>query len=206
LAQTAMAKKVRKKTKAELADPAFRKLASTRSAVLMQSHAANEKLSKSRHRYVLDVADDAWISRFEQKDDAVAFRKECRKWEQLRREFLKSVDKPLEIHCFTCNYNASRGMKPLIHLVKHPLCDAGTALRLFWINDPVYYSQYPTISECSYDEERDAMKLLNAIKRRFKNNDFKSRKIYFDPKPWIEADDVDLDVLNLPDSILAPVP
>lgn len=201
-----MAKKVRKKTKAELADPAFRKRASKQSEVLMQSHAASEKLSKSRHQYVLDVADDAWISRFEQKDDAVAFEKECRKWEKLRREFPRSIDKPLEIHCFTCNYNASQGMKPLIHLVKHPLCDAGTALRLFWINDPVYYSQYETISECQYDEERDAMRLLNAIERRFKNNDFKSRKIYFDPQPWIEADDVDLDVLNLPESILAPVP
>lgn len=200
-----MAKRVRKKTKAELADPAFRKRANTRSEVLMQAHAASEKLSKSRHQYLLDVADDAWISRFEHKDDEDAFKKECRKWEKLRREFLKSVDKPLELHCFTCNYNALRGMKPLIHLVKHPLCDAGTALRLFWINDPVYYSQYATISECPYDEERDAMKLLNVIKRRFKSNDFKSRKIYFDPQPWIEADDVDLDVLDLPDSMLAPV-
>jgi hypothetical protein len=201
-----MAKKVRKKTKAELADPAFRKRANTQSEVLMQAHAASKRLSKARHQYLLDVADDAWISRFEQKDDDAAFAKECRKWEKLRREFLKSVDKPLEIHCFTCNYNASRGMKPLIHLVKHPLCDAGTALRLFWINDPVYYTQYATISECPYDEERDAMKLLNAIKRRFKINNFKSRKIYFDPQPWIVADDVDLDLLNLPASMLAPVP
>ena len=201
-----MAKKVRKKTKAELADPAFRKRASTQSEVLTQSHAASERLSKSRHQYLLDVADDVWISRFEHKDDDSAFEKECRKWEKLRREFVKSVDKPLEIHCFTCNYNASRGMKPLIQLVKHPKCDAGTALRLFWINDPVYYSQYATISECPYDEERDAMKLLKAIERRFKNGDFKSRKIFFDPQPWVDADDVDLESLALPDAMLAPIP
>ncbi len=40
--------------------------------------------------------------------------------------------------------------------MKRPACDAGTALRLFWINDPVYYSQYATISECPYEEEQDA--------------------------------------------------
>jgi hypothetical protein len=40
--------------------------------------------------------------------------------------------------------NASRGMQPLVQLVKHPACDAGTAFRLYWINDPVYYSQYAT--------------------------------------------------------------
>ena len=96
-----MARKVRKKTKAELADPAFRKRASTQSEVLTQSHAASERLSKARHQYLLDVADDVWISRFEHKDDDSAFKKECRKWEKLRREFVKSVDKPLEIHCFT---------------------------------------------------------------------------------------------------------
>jgi hypothetical protein len=201
-----MAKKVRKKMKAELADPTFRKRASSQSEVLMKTYAECEKLSESRRQYILDVADDAWISRFENKDDEAAFDKECRRWSRLRREFVRAVSKPLEIHCFTCNYNASRGMKPLIQLVKHPSCDAGTALRLFWINDPVYYSQYTTISECPYEEEQDAMKLLKAIERRFKKNNFKTNKIYFDPQPWIEADDVDLEALNLPDSILAAVP
>ena len=200
-----MAKKVRKKTKAELADPAFRKRAATQSEVLMRAHAECEKLSKTRSQYILDVADDVWISRFEDKDDDTAFEKECRKWAKLRREFVKSVSRPLEIHCFTCHYNACRGMQPLVQLVKHRSCDAGTALRLYWVNDPVYYSQYAALSDC-HDEEQDAMRLLKAIERRFKKNDFKTRKIYFDPQPWLEADDVDLESLRLPQSMLAAVP
>ncbi|QDT97407.1 DUF4274 domain-containing protein [Gimesia aquarii] len=202
-----MAKKVRKKTKAELADPAFRKRATTQSKVLTLSYSECDKLAKSRHQYILDVAASEWINRFESIDDDAAFEKECRKWDKLRREFVKSVSKPLDIHCFTCNYDASNGMKPLIQLGKHPSCDAGTALRLFWVYEPVfYYSQYATISECAYEEDQDAMRLLKAIERRFKKSNFKTHKIYFDPKPWLEACEVDLESLRLPDSMLVSVP
>ena len=138
-------------------------------------------------------------------DDASAFARESRKWSKLRREFLRSVTKPLEIHCFACNYNADRGLRPLVKLVKLPSCDAGTASRLFWINDPVYYSQYETISDCPYHEEKEAMRLLRAVKQRFKKNDFKSSKIYFDPTPILQADDIDLEALRLPESMLLPI-
>jgi hypothetical protein len=201
-----MAKQVRKKTKAELADSAFRQRAASQSEVLLRADAECDKLSKTRRQYIADVAEDAWVHRFENGDDAAAFERECQKWAKLRREFVKTVSKPLEIHCFTCRYNASRGMQPLVQLVKHPACDAGTALRLFWINDPVYYSQYATIADCPYEEEQAALKLLQAIRRRFKKGDFQTRKIYFDPKPWIEAGDVDLELLKIPESMLAGVP
>lgn len=201
-----MGKKVRRKTKSELADPAFRRRASTQAEVLIRAMNECEKLSKSRRQYILDVADDTWISRFEDKDDDSAFERESRRWAKLRREFVRSVDNPLEIHCFTCHYNASRGVKPLVNMVKHPSCDAGTALRLYWINDPVYFTQYTTISGCPYDDEQDTMRLLRTIVRRFKVNDFGTRKIYFDPQPWIAADDVDLESLRVPDSMLAAIP
>lgn len=201
-----MAKKVRKKTKQELADPSFRHRVMTQSEVLIRSFEECEKLSKTRRQFVLDLADDAWISRFENKDDDLAFAKESRRWAKLRREFVQDVSKPFEIHCFTCSYNACRGVKPLLQLVKHPSCDAGTALRLFWINDPVYFSQYRTISECPYSDEKETMRLLRAIKQRFQRNDFKSRKIFFDPAPWLQADDVDLETLRLPNSMLVAIP
>lgn len=201
-----MAKAVRKKTKKELAEPAFRKRMSTQAEVLMRAYAECEKLSQKRLQFILDVAENAWFRCFEHKDDNAALEKESRRWAKLRREFIKSVEKPREIHCFTCHYNADRGLKPLIRLMKHPSCDAGTALRLFWINDPVYFSDYSTISECPYEEEQDAMRLLRTIKLRFKKNDFQSKKMYFDPEPWIQEDDVDLEVLQLPEAMLQAVP
>lgn len=201
-----MAKKVRKKTKAELAAPAFRKRATSQSEVLMHSLSFCDKLSKSRKQYILDAAADEWVSRFKDRDDDEALDKESRRWKKLRKELVECIEKPLEIHCFTCHYNASYGMKPLLKMVKHPACDAGTALRLFWINDPVYYSQYATISECSYEDEKGALRMLRAIERRFRKADFKTKKIAFDPQPWLEADDVDLEALNLPESMLVAIP
>lgn len=201
-----MANRVRKKTKAELADPAFRKRGATQGEVLMQAFAACDRLSKTRHQFVLDVAAYNWMHRFGNSNDDAALQRESRKWAKKRRAFIAEANKPLEIHCFTCNFNADEGLNSLIKLVKNPACDSGTALRLFWINDPVYYSQYETISECPYPEEQDGMRLLRAIKQRFKRGDFKSSRIYFDPTPWLQADDVDLDVLDLPEAMLLPIP
>jgi hypothetical protein len=201
-----MKKRVRKKTKSELAAPAFRKRATSQSEVLLRSQAECDKLSKSRHHFILDVASNDWMSRVPDLDDDSALEKESRNWARLRREFVRTVDKFREVHCFTCNYDSSRGMRPVLSLIKSQSCDAGTALRLFWLNDPVYYSQYQSISECPYDEEKEPMRLLRAIKQRFTKDDFKTRKIFFDPAPWSGADDVDLDALSLPESMLAPVP
>ena len=69
----------------------------------------------------------------------------------------------------------------------------------------MYYSQYRTVSQCESDEEREAMTLLRAIERRFQRDDFQSRRMFFDPRPWIQADDVDLDALRLPEGMLEPV-
>ncbi|QDT40159.1 hypothetical protein Pan241w_02150 [Gimesia alba] len=201
-----MAKKVRKKTKQEMADPVFRKRVSSQSEVLLRAYAECEKLSPSRLQFIYDLTGGGWISRFENLDDDAAFEKESRRWTKLRREFLNTVEKPREIHCFTCLYNADEGIKPLIRMMKHPSCDAGSALRMFWVYDPVYYSDYRTISECPDNEGQDVMRMLRAIKRRFKQSDFKTRKFYFDPEPWLQADHVDLEALQLPDAMLTAIP
>ena len=201
-----MAKAVRKKTKKELAEPAFRKRMASQAEVLIRSAAECEKLSQARLQFICNLSAGDWISHFAEIDDDAAFEKESRRWDQLRREFLKTVEKHREIHCFTCHYNADQGLKPLIRMMKNPACDAGTALRLFWLYDPFFYSEYRTISECPDEEMQDAMRLLRTIKLRFKKNDFQSKKIYFDPEPWIPADDVDLEVLQLPETMLQAVP
>ena len=54
--------------------------------------------------------------------------------------------------------------------------------------------------------EQEGKRLLRTIEQRFKRDDFNFAKIYFDPSPWLTADDVDLDELDLPKSMLSPVP
>ena len=181
-----MAKRVRKKTKAELASPKFRDRSKHQAAVLMDAYHVCDKLSKKRHQFILDIADDHWMHRFENMDDYTAFNREMQAWVKLRSEFLRDAIKPLELHCFTCNWNAGRGLKPLLKIIKNKNCDAGTALRLYWINDPYYYQEYATIGECPYEEEREMLRILRAVERRFKAKDFATKRIPFDPTPWIE--------------------
>lgn len=70
------------------------------------------------------------MHRFPSKDDDEAFAKESRRWEEERRNFVESVSKPLEIHCFTCHYNCDEGLKPQLKLMKNPACDcSGSMIR-----------------------------------------------------------------------------
>ena len=200
-----MAKKVRKKTKSELASTKIRDRSKHQAAVLTQSYRAAEKLSKKRNQFILDIAAEAWAHRFEEVDDYAAYQREARKWKKERTAFLIEASKPLELHWFTCNWNAGGGLKPLSKIVKNEYCDAGTALRLYWINDPYYYQEYATISECPYEEEQDMLRILRAIERRFKRADFRTARIPFDPTPWIEDKYLASAIHQMPDVMREPV-
>lgn len=182
-----MAKRVRKKTKAELASPTFRSRAEQQAAVLIQSYALCDRLPKKRRDFILDIASDQWIARFDAVQDYAALERETKKWDRVRNGFLKEdVANPLELHWFSLNWDAERGAEPLRRIVKHANCDAGTALRLYWINDPYYYQDYRLIRDCPYSAEREMLQILRAIEQRFKRNDYATRRFTFDPKPWIE--------------------
>ena len=181
-----MAKKIRKKTKSELTSAKFRNRSKHQAAVLTLSHSFGEKLSKKRDQFIRDIASNDWEFRFKDLDDHAAYNRESRKWKKERASFLQEASKPLELHWFTCNWNAGRGLKPLSKIVKNPHCDAGTALRLYWINDPYYYQEYAAISDCPYEDEREMLRILRSIERRFKRCDFATSNISFDPTPWID--------------------
>jgi hypothetical protein len=200
-----MAKRARKRTKAELASPEFQASRKRRTEVLILSFEQCNKLSKARLQFVLDVADDQWTYRFPNMEDEKAVQKEERNWAKLRQEFVATAMNPLEIHCFTCNYNALRGMKPLVQLINNDHCDAGTALRLYWANDPYSYREYRTVADCDYPEQKDAFRLLRAIERKFKHGGFASRQIPFDPEPWFAPGDSNAASLSLPDSMTTAI-
>lgn len=200
-----MAKRVRKKTKAELASREFRDRSQHQSAVLMESYHVCDKLSKTRRQFVLDIADDHWMSRFGAADDEAALNRESRKWDKLRTAFLKEAMKPLELHWFSCNWNCDGGVSPLLKIIKNDHCDAGTALRLYWINDPYYYQEYRTIGDCPYDEERQMLRILRTIEGRFKRDDFATKRIPFDPTPWMNEEYSESAVHGTPPVMREPI-
>lgn len=181
-----MAKRVKKRSQAKLASPEFRDRSEYQHDVLVLANQACDKLSQKRRQFILDIADMDWLRHFSDCDDELVLRKEARKWDAARKVFLKETTNPLELHFFSCNWNCDRGVTPLLQVVKNSHCDAGTAMRLYWLNDPYYYQDYRTISDCPDGEEQDMLRILRTIERRFKRADFATKRIPFDPTPWIE--------------------
>lgn len=101
-------------------------------------------------------------------------------------EILALCNDPLELHAFVSNWNCDRGVEPLLVVVKNRACDAGTALWLYWGNDPYFYSRYATIDDARGDEERVMFDFFRFIEHRMACNDFATSRVPFDPQPWIE--------------------
>lgn len=200
-----MAKRIRKKTKEELAAQEFQNRSQQQAAVLTASWEACDKLSKKRRQFILDIADNDWIARFEHMDDEVAYKRESRKWDKLRAAFLAEATKPLELHWFSCNWNADRGLAPLLKVVKNVHCDAGTALRLYWINDPYYLQDYHTIAECDDEDEQEILRLLRTIERRFNRGDFATSRIPFDPTAWVDDAHAESAIHVTPEILHVPI-
>lgn len=195
---------MRKQTKAELADAAWQSRGERQGAITARSYrAVIERLAPERLQEIRDIAGVDWEA--DDPEDDRAIDRELRELARRQRRFVDEVDDPLEIHAFTCLHQDSDGIKHLLKLVKNPACDAGRAMQLYWLNDPGYYSAYPTISACEDSWEKEWMRLLRAIRLRFAKDDFATAQIPFDPRPWAEDDDVDLDALKLPATLLEPI-
>lgn len=60
---------------------------------------------------------------------------ECYETESIT-ENLKQLESTQEIHEFATNYNWDYGIEPLKLILQHPLCDRGTALKIYWLGQP----------------------------------------------------------------------
>ena len=58
------------------------------------------------------------------------------------REFFASVTDPEELHLFAGAYNWDGGVEDLLNVVRHPLCDRGTALLVYWRGQPGFDLEY----------------------------------------------------------------
>lgn len=99
---------------------------------------------------------------------------------------LQTVD-PIEIHLFASNWNCDRGVFPLLQIARHRNCDAGTALWLYWENDPYFYLPFRALEDANNAEEGMILAMMRTIEQRITTEDFATSIIPFDPKPWIEG-------------------
>src|SRR5204863_2470836 len=123
-------------------------------------------LSAARKKFILDTASNPAI--------------------RGRSRFLRVAKSPVELHYFSLHWNCDSGPGPIHKIVTNSRCDAGTALRLYWLNDPYFYQEYRLLRDCP-ESEQPWLRILRAIERRFLRNDFLTAKIPFDPQPWAES-------------------
>lgn len=193
-------KTVRKKTTKELADPKFRRRVRTQTEVLKAAIAAADRVGKRRKALIEELAGEGSYLGADEAD----YEKSERQGKRMRNEFLRDCTNPLELHLFSLKWNYDRGPDPIKKIVSHPHCDAGTALRIYWINDPYYYSEYGTVSECE-GAEKDWLSISRKIERRFKKGDFATAKIPFDPEPWLSDQQHDWQVHEIPEVMYHPI-
>ena len=179
-------KRVRKKTAGELADPELRRRLNRQKEILQASLDACDVLAARRKKFIQDIANNPAISG--------------------RSRFLREARSPVELHYFSLYWNCDRGPGPIHKIVTHSHCDAGTVLRLYWLNDPYYYQKYRLIRDCP-ESERPWLRILRFIERRFLRNDFVTAKVPFNPEPWVKPRNADAKgaIHEIPEAMFEPI-
>ena len=106
--------------------------------------------------------------------------------QEFRTDFLADCNVPLELHFFATKWNRGYGVEPLLDVAGHSTCDAGTALWLYWENDPYFYLRFRDLHDAEDDEERTMLEMSRLIERRITQREFSSYSISFDPLHWID--------------------
>lgn len=96
------------------------------------------------------------------------------------REFFTSVADPEELHVFAALYNWDGGVEDLHRVVRHPLCDLGTALLVYWRGQPDFYLQYADRAAVP-DHAKEDYDLLREIEQRVEAGLYRTASQPFDP-------------------------
>jgi len=125
--------------------------------------------SKEQLRRLHYLLSDQWVS-----DDI----------EQTEREFqrvLAQIDSPYELHQFAGNFNWDGGFAEMQDVLRHPLCDKGTGLMIYYVGGaPFLYSKLNASKPLILDQSL-RFEFLKEIERMFERGEFRHSWIKFDP-------------------------
>src|SRR5437868_6949980 len=88
--------------------------------------------------------------------------------ESRRRRALARLGSPEELYQLAWNWNWDDGCAVPRWIIRHPLCDRGTALRVYWTAAPGWYRQYSDRHEMEVGRsyELDGYDLVKEIEER----------------------------------------
>ena len=120
-----------------------------------------------------EFTDEDWARLSRQRDEEIS-------------QFCRGTTDPEELHAFADAYNWDQGEHVFFELIKNPMCDAGTALLIYWRAGPEWHLQFTDRTEL-HEADATMLDLINEIERRYLADDFKSKRIPFDPAEYVGA-------------------
>jgi Domain of unknown function (DUF4274) len=94
---------------------------------------------------------------------------------------MSQIESPEELHAYANEFNWDGGCKEMRDVIRHPLCDMGTALLIYWHAGAGYYLRYADRSEVG-EGEIEKLELMEEIEQRVQDQQFKTATQPFDPR------------------------
>jgi hypothetical protein len=98
-----------------------------------------------------------------------------------RRQWIREMESAYELDVFADLYNWDDGAEPLLEIIRHPLCDLGTAAKIYWLaaaNREGEYREY----------HRKFYELLDEIEQRAKDGRYASQEIRYERDNWLSEE------------------
>jgi hypothetical protein len=97
-------------------------------------------------------------------------------------QFFETVTDAEELHLYADGFNWDTGVEELRRVIRHPLCDRGTAILIYWRGAPGWYARYADRSETRNPDQADHFDLLREIEQKIIGGHFRTRRFHYDPK------------------------
>jgi hypothetical protein len=92
---------------------------------------------------------------------------------------LDSISTSEELHFIAEIFNWDYNIELLMKIINNPLCDKGTALMIYWLSCPGYYTQFD--NEEDVDINPEIFVLIKNIEENYKTGFYKNENILFNP-------------------------
>jgi len=97
-------------------------------------------------------------------------------------QFFETITDAEELHLYADGFNWDTGVEELRRVIRHPLCDRGTAFLIYWRGAPGFMARYADRSETRSPEQANHYDLLREIEQKMMDGQFKTHHFRYDLK------------------------
>jgi hypothetical protein len=97
-------------------------------------------------------------------------------------QFFETVTDAEELHLYADGFNWDTGADEMPRVIRHPLCDRGTALLIYWRGRPGWYARYADRSDAPNPDQAEQFDLLREIEQKIISGHYRTCRFPYDPK------------------------